>query len=41
MKSRQASASATSTDPPVTAASRAACSASPGRTSVLEGMQPQ
>jgi hypothetical protein len=41
MKSRHASAAATSTAPPVTAASFAARSASPGRTSVLDGMQPQ
>jgi hypothetical protein len=40
MKSRQASAASTSTSP-LAAASRAACTASPGRNSVLDGMQAQ
>ena len=38
MKSRHASAFSTSTSA-VDSASRAACTASPGRSSVLEGMQ--
>ena len=40
MKSRQASAASTSTSA-VAAASRAPCTASPGRSSVLDGMQAQ
>ena len=40
MKSRQASAASTSTSA-VAAASRAACTASPGRSSVFDGMQAQ
>jgi hypothetical protein len=40
MKSRQASAASTSTSA-VAAASRAPCTASPGRSSVLDGMHAQ
>ena len=40
MKSRQASAASTSTSA-VAAASRAACTASPGRSSVFDGMHAQ
>ena len=40
MKSRQASAAATSTSA-LAAASRAPCTASPGRSSVFDGMQAQ
>jgi hypothetical protein len=40
MKSRQASAAGTSTSA-FAAASRAACAASPGRSSVLDGMHAQ
>ena len=40
MKSRQASAASTSTSP-LAAASRASCTASPGRNSALDGMQAQ